>query len=125
MKKRVLVVEDDQALVEMYKEKLRLEGFRVITATDGRKALYKLQKGGVDIILLDILMPGLNGFEVLKKLKDIKEAKDIPVLVLTNIGSQSIDRDKKLAFSLGATDYLIKALNTPDEIIQKIRAIIG
>jgi len=125
MDKKILIVEDDQMIVEMYKEKLKLEGFRVVTATDGRKALYKLKQENPDLILLDILMPGLNGFEVLKRIKKKDETKDIPVLVLTNIGSESIDQDKSLAMALGANDYLIKSLNTPDDIVSKIYAIVG
>ncbi len=124
MKKKILIVEDDQALVEMYKEKLKLEGFNVATVTDGKKAMLRI-KQGADLVLLDILMPGLNGFEILKKIRKNQSVKDVPVLVLTNIGSDSFDSDKKLALSLGANDYLIKALNTPDEVIKKINTILA
>lgn len=123
-KKRVVIVEDDQTLVEMYKEKLKLEGFLVSTVTDGKKAISKI-KLGADLILLDILMPGLNGFEVLKKIRFDENLKHIPVLVLTNIGSDSFDSDKKLALSLGATDYMIKALNTPDQVVAKINKMLN
>jgi len=123
VKKRILIVEDDQALVEMYKEKLKLEGFLVSTAMDGKKAISKI-KQGADLILLDILMPGLNGFEVLKKMRLDTDHKEIPVIVLTNIGSDSFDSDKKLALSLGATDYMIKALNTPEDVVRKINEIL-
>lgn len=122
-KKRILIVEDDQTLVEMYKEKLKLEGFLVSTAMDGKRAISKV-KQGADLILLDILMPGLNGFEVLKKIRLDDNNKLVPVLVLTNIGSESFDSDKKLALSLGATDYMIKALNTPDDVIAKINTLL-
>lgn len=123
-KKRVLIVEDDKILVEMYKEKLKLEGFLVSTALDGKKAMPKIKKGA-DLILLDILMPGLNGFEVLKRIQANESAKKIPVIVLTNIGSDSFDKDKNLALSLGATDYMIKALNTPDSVVKKINSILS
>lgn len=123
-KKKVLIIEDDEDLVEMYKEKLRLEGFRVATVTDSRRALNRL-KEGADLVLLDILMPGLNGFEILKRIKKDKEINNIPVIVLTNIGSDSIDNDKKLAMSLGATDYMIKSLNTPDTIVKNIHTILA
>ncbi len=122
--KRILLIEDDQTLVEMYKDRLRAEGFRVSTATDGKKALIRI-KQGADVILLDVLMPGLNGFEVLKKIKSDNQLKDIPVIVFTNIGSELTDRDRDFALSLGATDYLIKSLHTPDEIIQRIYAILA
>ncbi|MCL5410675.1 MAG: response regulator [Patescibacteria group bacterium] len=123
-KKRILIVEDDQTLVEMYKEKLKLEGFLVSTAMDGKKAISKI-KQGADLILLDILMPGLNGFEVLKKIRLDDNNRLVPVLVLTNIGSESFDSDKKLALSLGATDYMIKALNTPEDVVAKINKILN
>lgn len=123
-KKRVLVIEDDPMLVEMYKEKLKMEGFRVATATDGKKALARI-KQGADMILLDVLMPGLNGFEVLKRIRAEEDSKDIPVIVLTNVGSELTDQDKNFALSLGATDYMIKSLNTPDEVVERIRTILA
>ena len=123
-KKKVLIVEDDEVLSEMYKEKLKLEGYKVSTANDGKKALGRI-KLGADLILLDILMPGLNGFEVLKRIKKDKAISDIPVVVLTNIGGESLDKDKNLALSLGATDYMIKALNTPEDVVNKIRIILS
>lgn len=123
-KKRILIVEDDKTLVEMYKEKLKLEGFLVSTALDGKKALPKIKKGA-DLILLDILMPGLNGFEVLKRVQMDEKMKPTPIVVLTNIGSDSFDNDKKLALSLGATDYMIKALNTPEDVVKKINSILS
>jgi CheY-like chemotaxis protein len=123
-KKRVLIVEDDAMIVEMYKDKLKMEGFRVATVMDGKKAMARI-KQGADLILLDILMPGLNGFEVLKKLKSDDETRDIPVIVLTNIGSATAGNDKDLAFSLGATDYMIKSLNTPDDVVERIETILS
>ena len=123
-KKSVLLIEDDLALVEMYKDKLKDEGFRVLSVTDGKLAMQRIRQGA-DLILLDILMPNINGFEILKRIKNEKEIKDIPVIVLTNIGSSSIDNDKKLAFSLGAADYMIKSLNTPSDVVKKIEALLG
>ncbi len=121
--RRVLLVEDDQMLVDMYKDRLKSEGFRVRTATDGKKALIRI-KEGADIILLDVLMPGMNGFEVLRKIRSDDKSKDIPVIILTNIGSETTDSDKNLALSLGATDFMVKSLHTPDEIIQKIYSVL-
>lgn len=123
-KKKILLIEDDEMLVDLYKEKLKIAGFRVITAGDGKKAMIRI-KEQPDLILLDILMPEMNGFEVLKKIKTDKAYNNIPVIVLTNIGSESIDNDKNLALSLGAKDYLVKALNTPDQIVQRIEKIIA
>lgn len=125
LRKKILIIEDNEVLVEMYKEKLILEGFKVSAVTDSRKAIAKI-KQGADLILLDILMPGINGFEILKKINtDATIKNDIPVIVLTNIGSESVDNDKKLAMSLGANDYLIKSLNTPETVVSKICEILS
>lgn len=122
-KKRILIVEDEALIVDMYKEKLKFEGFRVASVMDGKKALTRA-KQGVDLILLDILMPGLNGFEVLKRLKSDKETQPIPVIVFTNMGSELTDNDKSFALSLGAVDYMVKSLHTPDEVIDRIKTIL-
>lgn len=123
-KSKILIIEDDQMLVEMYKDKLKFEGYRVITATDGKKALLRM-KEGADLILLDILMPHLNGFEVLKKIKAEPMTKDTPVIVLTNLGTTVTENDKALAMSLGATDYMIKSLNTPEDVVARIEQIMS
>lgn len=119
----ILLVEDDKLLAEMYQEKLELESYKVIVAEDGKEALKKAQKQP-NLILLDIMMPGMNGFEVLKELKQNMETKNIPVIVLTNLGSESADKDKNLAISLGAQNYLVKSYHTPDEVIKKVKSAI-
>ncbi len=124
MKNVILLVEDDQILSEMYKEKLELEGYKVLLAEDGKAALKKAKKQP-DLILLDIMMPEMNGFEVLKALKQDMETKNLPVIVLTNLGSESADKDKDLAMSMGAQSYLVKSYHTPDEVIKKVKSIIG
>lgn len=120
---QIILIEDDQALMEMYKDMLRHQGYNVKTASDGKKALKKID-AGADLILLDILMPGLNGFEVLKAIKSNAELKDIPVIILTNIGSETNDPDKNLALYLGAEDYLIKSLHTPDQIVARVQEVL-
>jgi DNA-binding response OmpR family regulator len=120
---KVLIIEDDQMIIEMYRDKLKSEGFRVLTVNDGKKAIQRI-KQGADLILLDLLLPGMNGFEILKRIKSDAETKKIPVIVLTNIGSESIDSDRKLAMSLGAEDYMIKSLNTPEDILKRIKALL-
>ena len=122
-KKTILIIEDDEVLVEMYRDKLRRENFRVLTAKDGRIALQRV-KEEPDLILLDILMPGLNGFEVLKRIKDNAETAKIPVIVLTNVGSESVDSDKEFSLSLGAADYLIKSLNTPEQVVSRVKTLL-
>lgn len=122
-KQTILIVEDEQIILEMYKDKFKSAGFRVVTAVDGKKALTRI-KEGADLILLDILMPGLNGFEVLKKLRAQATAKDIPVIVLTNMGDTKSNQDRDLALSLGAQDYIIKSLSTPEEVAERVRALL-
>jgi DNA-binding response OmpR family regulator len=120
---KVLIIEDDQMIIEMYRDKLKSEGFRVLIVNDGKKAIQRI-KQGADLILLDLLLPGMNGFEILKRIKSDAETKKIHVIVLTNIGSESIDSDRKLAMSLGAEDYMIKSLNTPEDILKRIKALL-
>jgi len=122
-KKTVLIIEDDEMLVDMYKQKLKKEGFRVLTVTDPKIAIQRI-KQGTDLILLDILMPNINGFEILKRIKKDSKLKSIPVIVLTNIGSESVNTDEKLALSLGAESYMIKSLNTPSDVVKKIREVL-
>ena len=117
-KKRILLIEDDQDLAELYEEVLSAR-FDVDLATDGKQGL-ELAKKKPDLILLDILLPTMNGFEVLKAFKQDPETKNIPVIVLTNLGSKHVDDDKKLALLLGAEDYLVKTYHDPKEILEKI-----
>ena len=117
--KRVLLVEDEPLLIDLYQERFGEEEFNLEVARDGNEALKKADLGA-DLILLDILLPGINGFEVLRRLKRNLDTRDIPVIVLTNLGSEQSDSDKQLAFSLGAVDYLVKSYHTPDEMVEII-----
>jgi DNA-binding response OmpR family regulator len=117
-KQKILIVEDDNFLMGMYLSKLELEGFKVVSALDGEKALRLAKKELPDIILLDLLLPKKSGFDVLAELKRDEQTKAIPVIVLTNLG-QKEDIDK--CFKLGAEDYLIKAHFIPSEVIAKIK----
>jgi len=116
---RVLLVEDEPLIIDLYRERFNEEGFELLVAQTGNEAL-KLAKKSIDLILLDILLPGMNGFDVLRELKRDLETRDIPVIVLTNLGSEHSDHDKKLALSLGAIDYLVKSYHTPDEMVEII-----
>lgn len=118
-KKKILLVEDEPFLSGMYKTKLTLEGFEVSTAKDGEDALDKIKEERYDLILLDIMMPKINGFEVLKSIRqDLeKQTAAVPVLMLTNLGQKS---DIEQGLLLGANDYIIKASFTPAEVVAKI-----
>jgi DNA-binding response OmpR family regulator len=113
----VLLVEDDSFLSNIYKTKFELEGFKVTTAEDGVLGLEQAKKKKPDIILLDILLPKMDGFMVLEKLKADSITATIPVILLTNLG-QKDDVDKGL--KLGAVDYLIKAHFKPSETVDKV-----
>ncbi|MDD5738876.1 MAG: response regulator [Candidatus Pacebacteria bacterium] len=114
---KVLVVEDDKFLRELINRKLQSENFETFLAFDGETALVLVEKERPDIVLLDLILPGINGFEVLAKIKENERLKEIPVIILSNLG-QKDDIDKGMG--LGATDYLVKAHFTPSEIIEKI-----
>jgi len=119
---KILLVEDDTFLVEMYTTKFELEGFDVVTAEDGARGLELAGKENPDIILLDILMPKMDGFEVLDELKKNAKTKDIPVVLLTNLGQKD---DVKKGFEKGAVGYLIKAHFMPSEVVDKIKSILA
>lgn len=120
-RKKILILEDDDFLREMYKSKLKLENFQVEAVANGEQGLRKIEKFFPDLILLDILMPKIDGFEFLEKMRAQKKYQKIPVILLTNLWSkEAVDK----GFKLGAIDYLIKAHFIPSEVIQKIKKYI-
>jgi DNA-binding response OmpR family regulator len=120
-KKTILLVEDDEFLAELYATKLNLEDFIVLLATDGEKGWKMAQEKKPDLILLDIILPKMDGFEVLKKIKSQQATKDLPVILLTNLSQKDeVERGLKL----GAIDYLIKAHFMPSEVVKKIKQAI-
>ena len=119
---RLLLIEDDTFLAGMYVTKLTMENFQVDLANDGKSGLEKVKKMKPDLILLDVLLPKMNGFDVLKSLKEDPTTRDIPVVLLTNLGQKS---DVMKGLDLGAVDYLIKAHFMPSEVVAKIKAILS
>lgn len=119
---KVLLIEDDSFLLSMYTTKFEIENFSVIAADDGEKGLRVARENRPDIILLDILMPKMNGFEVLAELKKDPLTKDVPVILLTNL-NQKDEIEKGLG--MGAKDYLIKAHFMPSEVVEKIKKVIS
>jgi DNA-binding response OmpR family regulator len=122
VKGKILLIEDDPFLSSMYSTKFEMEGFVVFAANDGEKGLKLAFNEKPDIILLDIIMPKMNGFEVLEKLKANAGTKDLPVILLTNLNQK--DEIEK-GMSLGANDYLIKAHFMPSEVVDKIAKLIN
>lgn len=116
--KHILLVEDDEFLAELYATKLNLEGFEVTLAVDGEKGLKAVKDQKPDLILLDIILPKMDGFEVLKTIKADKALKNIPIILLTNLSQKD---EVKRGLDLGANDYLIKAHFMPSEVVKKIK----
>lgn len=119
--KSILLVDDDLTLREMYSERLKAEGFVVEMAKDGEEALAKAGEDHPNLILLDIMMPKINGLDALKRLKENPETKEIPVIVLTALIQ---DREKMESITRGADDYIVKSEMMPGEVIQKVRALL-
>ncbi|MDD5290564.1 MAG: response regulator [Patescibacteria group bacterium] len=119
---KILLVEDDPFLLSMYNTKFEMENFKVVTAEDGEKGLKLALKEMPDVILLDIMLPRMDGFEVLKALKADKKTSGIPVILLTNLSQKE---KVKEGLSLGANDYLIKAHFMPSEVVEKIKKLIN
>ncbi len=116
-KAKILIVEDDGFLIKAYQIKFERAGFKVFIALDGDEGLKVSQKEMPDLIILDLMLPKMNGFEFLKKIKSDEKLKNIPVVALSNLGQRS---DQEKAFSLGAAEYFIKTEHTLEEIIEKI-----
>lgn len=117
----ILLVDDDEFLLNIYKTKFEMEKFKVYKAEDGESGLLLAQRKKPDILLLDVLMPKMDGFTVLEKLKQNEKTKNIPVILHTNLG-QKEDVDRGLAG--GAVDYVIKAHFKPSEIVDKVKKIL-
>ena len=119
---KILVVEDDNFLRDLLARKLGQENCQFIAAIDGENALKLIDENKPSIVLLDLILPGIDGFEVLNKIKQNPEIKDIPVVILSNLGQ---DSDIQKAKELGADDFLIKANFSIDEVISKIKELIA
>jgi len=117
----ILIVEDDKFLRELLVRKLEAEEFKASVAVDGQEALEKVKQELPQLILLDLILPNLDGFEVLKKIKEDNKTNKIPVIILSNLGQQD---EVEKCLNLGANDYLIKAHFTPEEIIEKIKGLL-
>lgn len=122
MKQHILIIEDDGFLASIYAQKLELEGFDVSTATNGEDGLKLVQKDAPDLVLLDLLMPRMDGFEVLERLKANEATKHIPVLVLSNLGQKD---DVERCMKLGAAGYIIKAHALPHETVKRVKEILA
>ena len=116
--KKILLIEDDTFISEMVLKKLKETGLAVSLAIDAETGMAKVQEDKPDLILLDIVLPGMDGYEFLEKIKADKKLSSLPVLILSNLG-QKDEIERGLA--LGAKDFLVKAHLNLDEIVQKAK----
>jgi len=118
----ILLVEDDKSLSQLYKTSIELEGYKVDVANEGQKGMEKALSEEYDLIILDIILPNLSGFDILTKLKSDESSKKTRVIMLTNYGQQE---NVKKAYDLGADDVFLKYRMTPTEAARKIKQTLG
>lgn len=122
MKPKILIVDDDERLIQLYEAALSARGYRVITATDGEKALVLAEKEMPDLMILDIMMPSLHGLNVLDILKSTPGMEHTKYMILTALSDEAT-REK--AFSLGADEYVVKSESSMADIIQKVHEVVS
>lgn len=120
-KRTILIIEDDFFIRELYERQFEKEGYAIEVAPDGPEGLLKASQTKPDLILLDIMLPKLNGLDLLRTLKSKPETKDIPVILLTNLGQESVIKE---GFKIGAEGYLIKSAYTPSQIIEEVKEFL-
>lgn len=117
-KVKILLIEDEEMLANMYEVKFQNEGFDIIKALDGAAGLELSKTTSPDLVLLDVIMPKMDGFSVLRAMREDPKTKDLPVLLLTNLGQ---DEDVAKGKELGAIGYLVKANVTPAEVVESVK----
>ncbi len=119
--KKILLVEDEALIRELYARQLTKSGFLVKAVADGEAGLQTLGQEKFDLLLLDIMLPGMNGLEMLREFKSKNAGSTMMVILLTNLGQESVIKE---GFDLGANAYLIKTSYTPDQIVQEVKNAI-
>ena len=119
---KILLVEDDPLMVRMYQRKLATDSYEVDVAVNGEEGLVKIRSFRPDLVLLDIMMPRLNGLQVLERMKADTTVSSIPVIILTNLGGSQEDIERGL--ELGAVAYLVKSAYRPDEVVAKVKEVL-
>jgi len=118
----ILMIEDESSFRQIYLDMFKAEGYNVLIAEDGEKGWDLAQEKKPDLIILDLVLPGLQGFEVLKRIRSDAGTKDIPILVATVLGTYV---DVRKGLDLGATDYMVKGFFGPREVLMKISSILA
>ena len=119
---KILLVEDDPFLIEIYSTKIKKSGFSLDVVTDGSAVIKKLEEKKFNLILLDIVLPNMNGWEVLRLIKNDSRFDELKIVILSNLGEKE-DMEKGLRF--GVTKYLVKSQYTPSEVVEEIRKILN
>ena len=122
MENKILIVEDDQFVSELYEHQFTKQGFNVKVAFDGEAALAASSSEKFDLVLLDMMIPKIDGLQVLKKLKEEPNTKDIPVIILSNLGQEDLIKE---ALEIGAKAYIVKSLYTPAQVVAEVRSTLG
>lgn len=120
--KKILLVEDENFIRELYVRQLTKEGFQVKSAVDGQTGLNALKAEQFDLLLLDIMLPGMNGLQLLREFKTQNPSSPMITILLTNLGQEAVIKE---GFELGAQAYLIKASYTPDQVVQEVKNALG
>ena len=120
-KKKILLVEDDPLIIKIYSSRLEQDGFEVEVASRGNEVMRKLKEQKYDLVLLDLVLPELTGFEILEKIRKEKEFSNLKVLVLSNLGEKE---NISKANRFGIVDYLVKASYTPKEVVQEVSRVL-
>jgi two-component system chemotaxis sensor kinase CheA len=115
--KKIIIIEDDPMIGSMYKTKLEATGYEVSVFENGYDGLMEAKKGGFDLVMLDVMLPQLDGFTILDELRKEAKTKKTPIIIMTNLGT---DEDVKKGKDRGATDYIVKSNFTPTEVADKI-----
>lgn len=119
---KILLIEDDMFMRRLYSQAFTLEGFNIATAESGEDGMLQIYKDPPSLILLDVMMPGMNGLEVLEKLKIDPKTKDIPVVMLTNLSGKL---EESTALKKGAKKYLVKSEYEPKRVVEIVRELLG
>jgi len=119
--KNILLVEDDPFLIDIYTTKLKESGFSVEAASNGETVFQKIKEKKPDLVILDIVLPQVDGWEILRRIKAEPESKDLKIIILSNLGQKE---EVEKGIKLGATKYLVKAHYTPTQVIKEIEKIM-
>lgn len=119
---KILLVDDDAFLRDMYATKFTELGYDIESADTAEKAMAKLQEGSFDVVLMDMIMPGMNGVDLISRIKSEKIGGDPKCIMLSN---QSDDTDKRLASEAGAIGYIVKAELIPSEVVEAVQKLVG